>query len=201
MVRNFCFIITVLITLLLCNGCTDEYKTYIVSKRDVELRHSGIITEHPRFSIEYPSSFGFSGINALADVVWYSENFTEARFARNESSLSLSAQSTLYVDVFKESPGVYDSVPLATLDSLLSHLPAQNIKEETKRVADIDAKYYQWDLPPYDDDKAYYKDLYYFVVFEYDGFTWAITMLTHKAIAEQTEAEFNHVVQSFKFIN
>lgn len=177
-------------------GCSSEYKTYTIPDEDIKEKHSGIITEHPRFSFEYPKSFGYVGLNSVGDVVMYSENFTQIQFTRNEKFITSYSQSLLFVNVFKDEPGKYNSISIATLAWILNNPNEKDINEQEIMIAGIQGKYFQRQV---DNSEGY--PLYLITYFEYSGFKWSILMVSSTYFADEAEDKFNHIIQTFKFIN
>jgi hypothetical protein len=190
------FVIILLFLSLFSGNCTQpEFKKYVLGEDDIRYKISDIVSKHPRFSLEYPSSFGLLDLNKLFDIVNYGENITEVQFTRK--TLFSSKEQYIFIDVFEKDPVNYRNLPTSILDWVLNKSSGKSIVEESAiTIASIPAEYYKCFVSGPNSNS-----LYFIAYFEYSGFKWEICMVTYKNKSELAQDEFKHIIDTFTFLD
>jgi hypothetical protein len=176
-------------------GCVlPKYKTYVLEKNDIRFKLIELVNEHPRFSLEYPKSFGLLDWNKTPDFVYPSENYTEVVFRRRESGKLLSSE--LYILVFPNEPCTYYSPPFQNICYAIGGTYNDGrIIEDATIVDGVQAEVFKYTSQI--NNMTMYNKIAYFT---YSSFNWAICLFSYEEFTEEMDSYFLHVLDTFKFI-
>jgi hypothetical protein len=190
--KNIClYLLTLTLFLQSCNII--GFNTYVLNENDIRYKLGGIVSEHPRFSFEYPRSFILNDLNKPRDIVGYNKNLTEVQFTRGEHG---ELESFLFVSIFKNDISDFSSMPLLSFKGVLSMAPdVQTIETQEIPVAGVNGTLYIYS--PKTESKAFYQ----FCYFEYSGFNWLICLMSYQSLEGKVKSEFDHIINTFKFLD
>lgn len=198
-----------LLAVLMTIGCSNSarncsYKEFALHKDDVRFRLGGVILEHPLFTFEYPQCFDLIDLNVLPDIV-YDTRVTEVRFTRQGTGelKLLPVKSSIDVKVYK--PGLYgDTDARAAIEKALSYYKDDEnfkvLERKSISIAGLSTEYVSFSISRLFRDSSLYTHnrLVRLVTFDYRGFVWKIELVCFEEEIQETQAYFDHLIDTFK---
>jgi hypothetical protein len=175
-----------------------EYKKYQIEPDDVRFTLGTM--KFPRFSIEYPQSFGLIDIN-YDEAPHFNSEYSEVDFTFPIYSVPKPG-----ISVIVQKPGFRKTANASEEMKrwlTLAQSKTNSIKTESMVVNGISTQYIQFTFRV-EDDKNYqpYDVSYRIYTFDYDGLIWTIKMDWYFDKNEPPEADlyFKHALETFRFL-
>lgn len=202
----------IMIAVLMTTGCSNSahncsYKEFAFHKDDVRFRLGGVILEHPLFTFEYPQCFNLIDLNVLPDIV-YDARVTEVRFTRQGTGelKLLPVFSSIDVKVYK--PGLYGDTDARTaIEKELSYYENDEnfkvLERKSISVAGLSAEYvsFSTSMPYSNPSIPTHNRLVRLVAFDYAGFVWKIELACFEEEIQETQAYFDHLLDTFRILD
>jgi hypothetical protein len=202
----------IMIAVLMTMGCSNSarncnYKEFALHKDDVRFRLCGVIIEHPIFTFEYPQCFNLIDLNGLPDIV-YDARVTEVSFTRRGTGelKLLPVISSISVKVYK--PGLYGDTDARTaIEKELSYYEADEnfkvLERGSINVIGLSAEYVSFSTSRLFRDRSFptHNRLVRLVSFDYAGFVWKIELVCFEEEIQETQAYFDHLLETFRVLD
>ena len=192
-----------------CNNNNCDYKLFAFKEDDIRIRViGGVILEHPLFTFEYPRCFELIDLNRMPDIAHYRSYVTDVTFLRRVEDKLFFEE---FISVVVHRPGVWGDTDAKTyinnVINMYSSPPDyenfQLIQKTSINIDGLPAEYISFSYhTPTSEGTSYppYDRVVRLVSFDYDGFLWKLRFDCYTESAEETELYFNHLIETFEFI-
>jgi hypothetical protein len=202
----------IMVAVLMTMGCSNSarncsYKEFAFQKDDVRFRLGGVILEHPLFTFEYPQCFNLIDPNTMPDIE-YDTRVTEVEFTRQGTGelKRIPVKSSISVRVYK--PGLYGDTDAKTaIENELSGYEAdenfKGLERDSISVAGLSAEYVRFSISRLFRDRGSptHNRLVRLVAFDYAGFVWKIQLVCFEEEIQETQAYFDHLLDTFRILD
>jgi len=207
---SICLLVFTLLAAIL-GGCgSTDYATFVFDKYDLNYRYRAdaqiLMYVIPQFTVEYPSSFEFRDAysSKSACVVEFDRKY------EREPYWSEQIQIEVYEPSYTGSTGhiafQYNIVTGNYSGSLSPDYQIgdfRKVDSATVEIAGLPAKYeaYSFQWLRWSGNPISNGELIRRASFSHSGYTWVVSMETYLENAEETEVYWNHLLETFRFID
>jgi hypothetical protein len=180
---------------------TLEYKVYEIQPEDV--RYTMGTMKFPRFSLEYPDSFGLVDINE-DEAPHFNSEYISVYFGETQRTLKIPNSE---IQIIAQKPGFRDTNNAIEENQRWLEIARKYSKTNTTRLVEVDGISAQYSrFTTFIPDSGNYKpysDSTRIVIFDFEDLIWTIQMIWCYAEGEEeppgADACFSHIIESFKF--
>lgn len=203
----------IMIAVLMTMGCSNSarncsYKEFAFHEDDVRFSVEGhVIHEHPLFTFEYPQCFNLIDLNALPDIV-YDTGVTDVSFIRRGTGELKLLPVETSISVIVEKPASWrDTDARAAIEKALSYYEADEnfkvLERESISVIGLSAEYvsFSTSMPYSNPSIPTHNRLVRLVTFDYAGFVWKIELVCFEEEIQETQAYFDHLLETFRVLD